>query len=264
LARINAHLTNHKLHQQLQEEKIRFQALSEATFEGILIHEEGRILELNQTLEKMFGYHRSEALGRDVLEFVRSEFHQLVLDHIRMKDETPYQAEGLRKDGTSFPVEVQAKTMPYPSTGPFDSAQDRPRTGQGRDVRIVAIRDLSWQRAVEAERNHLRKENIALKANMKNRYKFAEIIGKSPVMQDVYQSIVNASASDANVVICGESGTGKELVARTIHNLSERKEQAFVAVNCGAVPEPLFEREFFGHRKGSFTGADRDKPGHFD
>jgi PAS domain-containing protein len=94
LARINAHLTNHKLHQQLQEEKIRFQALSEATFEGILIHEEGRILELNQTLEKMFGYHRSEALGRDVLEFVRSEFHQLVLDHIRMKDETPYQAEG--------------------------------------------------------------------------------------------------------------------------------------------------------------------------
>jgi transcriptional regulator with PAS, ATPase and Fis domain len=75
---------------------------------------------------------------------------------------------------------------------------------------------------------------------------------------------VRASASDANVVISGESGTGKELVAHTIHQLSDRKEKAFVAVNCGAVPEPLFEREFFGHRKGAFTGATTDKPGYFD
>jgi transcriptional regulator with PAS, ATPase and Fis domain len=80
----------------------------------------------------------------------------------------------------------------------------------------------------------------------------------------VYQSIVNASASNANVVICGESGTGKELVARTIHQRSRRHEGPFVAVNCGAVTESLFEREFFGHRKGAFTGADRDRPGFFD
>jgi transcriptional regulator with PAS, ATPase and Fis domain len=83
-------------------------------------------------------------------------------------------------------------------------------------------------------------------------------------MQEVYQAIVNASVSDANVVIYGESGTGKELVARTIHAMSDRSKQAFVVVNCGAVAESLFEREFFGHYKGAFTGADRDKPGYFD
>jgi len=103
-----------------------------------------------------------------------------------------------------------------------------------------------------------------VQAASKDRYKFGEIIGRSPAMQDIYQSIINASASDANVVICGESGTGKELVAQTIHQLSKRREKAFVPVNCGAIPDSLFEREFFGHRKGAFTGADRDKPGLFD
>jgi transcriptional regulator with PAS, ATPase and Fis domain len=83
-------------------------------------------------------------------------------------------------------------------------------------------------------------------------------------MQNVYDLLVNAAASDANVVIYGESGTGKELIARTIHQLSERKDQAFVPVNCGAVPDTLFESELFGYRKGAFTGAHKDKPGFFD
>ncbi len=83
-------------------------------------------------------------------------------------------------------------------------------------------------------------------------------------MQQVYQAIVTAAASNANVVICGESGTGKELAARTIHQEGARYDRPFVAVNCGAIPENLFEREFFGHRRGAFTGADRDSPGYFD
>ena len=97
-----------------------------------------------------------------------------------------------------------------------------------------------------------------------DRYKFGEIIGRSPAMQQVYEMIEKASLTNSNVLIVGESGTGKELVAQTIRKMSTRKEQAFVAVNCGAVPENLFEREFFGHRKGAFTGADSDQPGYFD
>ncbi len=256
LARITAHLTIRKLQQRLQEQNAlfeqqntlldeqnqRFRTLSEATFEGILIHAEGRILEVNQMIEKMFGYHHAEALERNVLEFVRPEFHQIVVEHIRTKDETPYEAEGLRKDGATFPIEVQAKTMPY----------------QERDVRVTVVRDLSWRKMMEKEKQHL------LSSTIKDRYKFGDIIGKSQVMQAVYESIVNASVSEANVVLCGESGTGKELVARTIHRLSNRKEQKFVAVNCGAIPEPLFESEFFGYRKGAFTGAALDKHGLFD
>jgi DNA-binding NtrC family response regulator len=114
---------------------------------------------------------------------------------------------------------------------------------------------------VDVRQQHLQHQ---VQEASKDRYKLGEIIGRSPVMQEVYEQIVNATASDANVVISGESGTGKELVAQTIHHLSKRREKTLVPVNCGAIPELLFESEFFGHRKGAFTGADRDKPGFFD
>lgn len=255
LARINTHLTIRKLQQRLQEQNTlleeqnkRFRTLSEATFEGILIHDEGCILEVNQPTEDMFGYQRSEILGKNISKFVTPEFRQVVLERMHAKDGTPYEAEGIRSDGSIFPIEVQARTMPY----------------QGRAVSVAAIRDLTWRRTMEEEKAYLQRENVTLRSTIKDRYKFDEIIGKSPVMQEVYQSLVKASASEANVLIYGESGTGKELVAQTIHKMSERRAEAFVAVNCGAVPESLFEREFFGHRKGTFTGAIMDKAGYFD
>ncbi len=99
---------------------------------------------------------------------------------------------------------------------------------------------------------------------MKERYRFGKIIGKSPVMQEVYELVTRASATDVNVVIYGESGTGKDLIAQTIHEMSPRRKKAFVPVNCGSIQEGIFEREFFGHRKGAFTGALRDHPGFFD
>jgi transcriptional regulator with PAS, ATPase and Fis domain len=83
-------------------------------------------------------------------------------------------------------------------------------------------------------------------------------------MQEVYELISKASASEANVIIYGESGTGKDLVAHTIHEMSDRRKKAIIPVNCGSIQESLFEREFFGHRKGAFTGALRDQPGFFD
>jgi transcriptional regulator with PAS, ATPase and Fis domain len=99
---------------------------------------------------------------------------------------------------------------------------------------------------------------------MKERYRFGELIGRSPVMQEVYELITRAAATDANVVIYGESGTGKDLIAQTIHEMSPRRKKAYVPVNCGSIQETMFEREFFGHRKGAFTGALRDHPGFFD
>ena len=83
-------------------------------------------------------------------------------------------------------------------------------------------------------------------------------------MQRVYELILKAAATDANVILYGESGTGKELVAHAIHEMSSRKSGAFVPVNCGAIPESLMESEFFGHRKGAFTGAVIDKHGFLD
>jgi DNA-binding NtrC family response regulator len=83
-------------------------------------------------------------------------------------------------------------------------------------------------------------------------------------MQEVYERILKAAASDANVIVYGESGTGRELVARTIHNVSDRKDNNFVSVNCGAIAENLFESEFFGHKKGAFGEAVSDKQGYLD
>ena len=120
------------------------------------------------------------------------------------------------------------------------------------------------EEALVKREEYLRKENLRLKSSMKERYKFMNIIGKSAAMQAVYDQIIDASATDAGVIIYGESGTGKELAARAIHDLSERKHRPFVVVHCGAIAENLIESEFFGHRKGAFTGADRDKHGYLD
>lgn len=112
--------------------------------------------------------------------------------------------------------------------------------------------------------NYYRSENKILRSVMKDRYRFGDIIGKSAPMQSVYDLILRAAASDAYVIISGESGTGKELVASAIHKLSSRSKHQFVPVNCAAISENIIESEFFGYRKGAFTGADKDKNGFLD
>jgi PAS domain S-box-containing protein len=115
----------------------------------------------------------------------------------------------------------------------------------------------------EAKRQ-LYSENLLLRTSMKGSYKFCGIVGRSKVIQKVFDIIMLAGKSNADVILNGESGTGKELVARAIHDLSDRRDCRFVPVNCGAVPENLIESEFFGYKKGAFTGAHMDKQGYLD
>ncbi len=130
------------------------------------------------------------------------------------------------------------------------------------------IEDIHERKQMELALRHsesqLRQENRQLRSSLQERNRFGPIIGRSPAMQAVYEIIGKAAASDANIIIYGESGTGKELVARAIHDSSARRDKAFVPVNCGAIPENLVESEFFGHRKGAFSGAVTDKPGFLD
>ncbi|MDF1615358.1 sigma-54 interaction domain-containing protein [Desulfurivibrio dismutans] len=99
---------------------------------------------------------------------------------------------------------------------------------------------------------------------LRHNIRFGLLVGNSPAMQRVYDLLAKAAGSNANVIIYGESGTGKEVVARTIHDLSHLAKRNFVAVNCGAIPETLAESEFFGYRKGAFTGANTDREGYLD
>jgi DNA-binding NtrC family response regulator len=114
------------------------------------------------------------------------------------------------------------------------------------------------------EKKELAKENIDLKGKLREKYSLDNIIGQSEVMVKVYQMVEKVAPRDATVLIRGESGTGKELIAQAIHQQSLRAKGAFIAVNCAALPETLLESELFGHEKGAFTGAEKQKRGRFE
>ncbi|KIX12968.1 sigma-54 interaction domain-containing protein [Dethiosulfatarculus sandiegensis] len=122
------------------------------------------------------------------------------------------------------------------------------------------ITDITDHKIIELE---LQQENIRLKSSLGQRYQLEQLIGKSEQMQNLYDLILKLAEKGSSVVITGESGTGKELAAHAIHSLSKRSQKSFIPVNCGAIPENLLEREFFGHCKGSFSGATADTPGYF-
>jgi DNA-binding NtrC family response regulator len=114
------------------------------------------------------------------------------------------------------------------------------------------------------ERKELHTENLQLKQKLQDKFKFANVIGKSKKMQDLFELIENVAGSDANILIQGENGTGKELIANAIHYNSKRSKGPFIKINCAAIPKDLIESELFGYKKGSFTGATMDKEGLFE
>ena len=112
-------------------------------------------------------------------------------------------------------------------------------------------------------KDRLQEENIYLQEEIGARQRIGEIIGESPAIRNLEEAIETVAPTDANVFVTGETGTGKELVARALHNLSRRKNKTLIKVNCASIPRDLFESEFFGHVRGAFTGAIRDRVGRF-
>jgi PAS domain S-box-containing protein len=175
----------------------------------------------------------------------------------------------MQKKLARFEVEYRLKTKQGGWRWIMARGKVMERDGDGSPTRMVGThvditeRKLNEEALREREAT-LRRENIRLRSTLKSSDQFGRIIGKSTVMRKVYETILKSALSAANVIIDGESGTGKELVAETIHALSERSHKRFVTVNCGAIPDNLIESEFFGFRKGAFTGAAVDKPGFLD
>ncbi len=138
------------------------------------------------------------------------------------------------------------------------------------DVRLLTIiSGLIAQKAallerINREKDQLREENLRLRKELSKKYSFSDIIGNSRKMQEVFYLINQVAKSNATVLLLGESGTGKELVANAIHYNSLRSDKPLVKVNCAALPSNLVEAELFGHEKGAFTGADRQKEGKFE
>jgi len=154
-------------------------------------------------------------------------------------------------------------------------ADSRSAVRELNDVRVEIVKAFADQAAVAIENarqyNELRHrktmlemENDRLRREQKTRYGLASIIGRSPAMLELFDVMEKVAQTPTTVLLEGETGTGKELVAKTIHYLSPRQNTGFVALNCGALVETLLESELFGHKKGSFTGANEDRPGLFE
>ncbi len=131
-------------------------------------------------------------------------------------------------------------------------------------VAMLIAQFLNLHEAISNKEKVLVEENISLKAELRKRFSYHNIIGQSKLMQEVYRYIEKVAPSRATALLLGESGTGKELVARAIHQASPRQDMPFIKVNCAALPESLLESEFLGHEKGAFTGAVSTKKGRFE
>ncbi len=145
-----------------------------------------------------------------------------------------------------------------------------PTADLDEDVRLLTIiasliaQAVRMRRSAQEEKERLEKENQRLRAELRDRFRPANIIGKSHEIQTVYDQIAQVSKSAATVLIQGETGTGKELVAHAIHYNSDRADKPFIKAHCAALPESIIESELFGHEKGAFTGATVDRKGRFE
>lgn len=128
----------------------------------------------------------------------------------------------------------------------------------------IAVENALAYNEIETLKNKLEKEKLYLEEEIRTEYNFEEIIGSSSVLRRVLQNVETVATTDSTVLIYGETGTGKELIARAIHNLSDRRERTLVKVNCAAIPTGLLESELFGHEKGAFTGAIDRRIGRFE
>jgi PAS domain S-box-containing protein len=241
----------------LKESEERYRVLAEQIAEGAALVQNERFIYVNPAFCKMFNIPSPEDIhDKQVENYSAAGVNEIAKLYgltangtIESKVET---VQRLTRSGRTFWIMVCHNPITY----------------KGRPALLSTFHDITEikEQQMKAERMavSLDNENRMLRSSLKERYKFGDILGRSPAMQEVYELILKAAATDASVAIFGESGSGKELVAHAIHEHSSRKNMRFIEVNCGAIQESLFEREFFGHRKGSFSSAHADSPGYLD
>lgn len=209
--------------------------------EGIIAHDlERRIFFFNRAAEKITGFKRQELLGQDCHDALGGPFCGERCSFCEQDGPVPEHSEYVlnitTKSGESRRVEMSVTSMQDDSGRPYGV--------------LAAFRDIT--------------DLIRLKMQAGELNRFANIIGRDSKMRQVFQQIRDVAAYDYPAHIFGETGTGKELVANAIHNESRRGGGPFVPINCGALPEGLIESELFGHVKGAFSSAIRDKKGRFE
>jgi two-component system response regulator AtoC len=227
----------------------------------LVVDDEENIRLVLRTLLKKHGYRVEVAKSaEEALEMLDEFDPDFVLADVRMSG-----MSGIELTGELSARAHRATVIVMSAYGSVDLAIEAMKAGAYDYVSKPFKQDeiLLTLRKAE-EREDLRRENRALKAAARKAHELDEMLGKSEPMQRVFTTIKKAAEYTTTILVQGESGTGKELVARALHRLSPRKDQTFVAVNCGAIPGSLLESELFGHRRGAFTDASADKRGLFE
>jgi two-component system response regulator PilR (NtrC family) len=229
----------------------------------LVVDDERSMRELLELVLKRSGYsvHTAEN-GTRALEFVRQNVYDLMISDVKMPDINGIDLLQMVKE-----ISPETQVIMITAFATVDTARRAWKFG-AEDLLIkdagFDVEELKIQVAKVLEKKHLRQENDLLKRELRQRNSLDNIIGRSPLMQAVYQMIETVAATASTVLITGESGTGKELAARAIHNMSPRVGAPFVSINCGAFTETLLESELFGYMKGSFTGAVANRKGLFE
>jgi formate hydrogenlyase transcriptional activator len=234
------------------EERFR-DLFDEAPIAYMLQGLDSRIIQANRTAMRILGVKPEEIpglYGRSLVPDTPDAQRRLreALESVRLGTNTNAVVLELRRKDDGRPLWVEWWS--------------RPVVG-GNYTRSMFI-DITDRVLMEQEKARLESQNAYLLDKIRSEQNFGDIIGASSGLRKVMKQVQLVAPTDATVLISGESGTGKELVARAIHEHSARNGRALIKLNCSAVPEGLFESEFFGHVRGSFTGAFKDKPGRFE
>ena len=247
----------------LRSSEVQYRKIFDSATDGLLIYDRnGNIVEANPQVCKMYGYSYKEFITLSRENICHPDYHHLFAQfkkETKERGEFAGESKDVRKDGTTFMVEVRGTEFHYRDKkhvlAMIRDITDRKRAEEALHKAFSEIEQL---------KERLETENICLREEIEVKHKHEEIIGQSDATKKVLSQAEQVAETDSTVLILGETGTGKELLARAIHNLSARKGRPMVKVNCAALPSTLIESELFGREKGAYTGAVSKQIGRFE
>lgn len=234
----------------------------ESPFHILIVDDEPNIRSgLSKGLEKLADRIETAGTVNEAIDIFDAGNFQLVIADVRL----PGDQDGLDFVSIAQQRKPETTSIVITAHGTVETAVDAMRRGAFDFItKPVDLNLIRQQVAKAAEHHRLQSENRMLRDKLAEVGEIPGIVGNSRALTEVLNQVRQVADTDATVLVQGESGTGKELIARAIHDLSDRSSRQFVAVNLGALPESLLESELFGHEKGAFTGASRQKPGCFE
>jgi PAS domain S-box-containing protein len=275
IARVETHLTIVRLRSELAERNRQLEAANQPILDSVGdgiygLDLEGRITFANPAAVRLTGYPIEALTGNSIHElhlyarwdgtpyhFIETGIYQTLKQGVAKESDTDV---FWRNAGDHFAVSWTC--TPIKRAGEVQGAVLAFRDVTVRKRQEHQLRDALAE--VERLRDRLQAENAYLQAEVRSEGRFDGIVGESPALKAVLDQVDQVAPTNSSVLIIGESGTGKEAIARAIHDLSARRDRPLIKVNCGAITPSLIESELFGHEKGAFTGANRQRQGHFE